>query len=125
MVNSDDVGEEGERFNLSAHKIDKDLLVEILVLPLRHRRLQRDRVHDQRNELRHLLVDKLLVQLVHQDDDDGQLLQHLEAQHRLGDEVVGDVRGPVRHLLLRRDGRHRERLAQQGLNIQIGKIFDL
>lgn len=77
MIDSDDVCEEGQSFNLSSHEVDKDLLVEVLVLPLLRRRLKGDGVHDQGNELGHFLVHVLLVQLVHQHDDDGELLKNL------------------------------------------------
>jgi hypothetical protein len=55
LVDPDDVSQEGKGFDLSSHEVDENLLVEVFVLPLLRRRLQRYGVHDQRNELGHLL----------------------------------------------------------------------
>jgi hypothetical protein len=66
-----------------------------------------------------------LVELIHEDDDNGKLLQHFEREDRLGDEAVGDVLGPVRHLLLRGDGGDGEGLAEQRLNVQLGELLHL
>lgn len=50
--------------------------------------LQDDGVHDEWDEVCHVLVHLLLVQLEHEHHDDGQLRQHLQGQHRPGDQVV-------------------------------------
>ena len=78
LVDADDVGEKRQRLDLRAHEVNEDLLVEVLVGALGRRRLKRDRGHDQWDELGHFLVDKLLVELVHQHHYDGKLLQDLK-----------------------------------------------
>ena len=80
LIDSDDVGQEGERLDLRAHEIDEDLLVEVLVGELSLRRLERDRVHDQRDKLGNLLMNELLVKLVHQHHDNRELLKDLKLE---------------------------------------------
>ena len=104
-------------------KVGEDLLVEVFVRTLRRRRLQGYGRHDQWDELGHFLVDELLVELIHEHHNDGQLLQALEGQHRLRDEVVRDRLLVLRHrLLLGRDGRHGERLAEHGLQVEVAVV---
>jgi hypothetical protein len=64
-----------------------------------------------------------LVQLVHEHNDDRQLLQHFERENRFGDETVGDVLRAVGDLLLRGDGGYGEGLAEQGVNVQLGQLL--
>jgi hypothetical protein len=56
----DNIGQEGERLDLRPHEVDKDLLVEGRTLAQVLRRLEADRVHDQRYEFRHLRVYEVL-----------------------------------------------------------------
>ena len=77
MVDSNDVGKEGERLDLSTHEINENFLVEVLVLSLLWGRLQGDRVHDQWNEFSNFLMNKLFVELIHENDNDGQFLKNL------------------------------------------------
>ena len=51
-------------------------------------RLQYNRVHDEWDELGHFVVYMLLVQLIHQYDNDWQLSQYLEWHVSLWDEVI-------------------------------------
>jgi hypothetical protein len=77
LIDANDVSEKRERFYLSAHEIDENLLVEIFVLALLRSRLKGDGVHDQRNKFGNLLVNVLLVKLIHQHHNDGQFLKNL------------------------------------------------
>lgn len=50
--------------------------------------LQDDGIHDEWNEVCHILVHLLLVKLEHEHHNDGQLCQHLQGQHSTGYQVV-------------------------------------
>ena len=64
------------------------LRIQSLGLPVLRVRLQDNSVHDEGNEVSHILVHLLLVQLEHEHHNDGQLCQHLQGQHCSGDQVV-------------------------------------
>ena len=70
------------------------------MLPVLRGGLQRDGVHDEGDELGHVGVHVVLVQLVHEHHDDGQLGQHLQALHSFRDNVVlkAGNRAFARHL---------------------------
>ena len=88
LVDSNDISEKGQRLDLCGDEVNKHLLVKGGVGALGYGGLQHDGVHDEGDELSHLVVDVLLVQLVHQHHDDRQLSQHLQGHHRLRDQVV-------------------------------------
>ena len=60
----------------------------VMLAPLLLLRLQGDGVHDEGDELGHVGAHVLLIQLVHEHHDDGQLRQNLQRQHRLRDQVI-------------------------------------
>lgn len=88
LEQSNDVGEERQRLDLGAHKVHKHLLVECGRIPVDLRWLESDRGHDEGHKVGHLLVDELLVDLIHQHDDDGQFLEHFEREHSFWNEIV-------------------------------------
>ena len=71
----DCVSQEGERLDLCAHEVNKKFFVEVLKRPKLSTRLQSDCVEDCRQESHNRLMNILLVKLVHEDEDDRQLLK--------------------------------------------------
>lgn len=85
----DCVRQERERLDLRAHEINKKFFVEIFHDAEFPARLERDGVENRRQERDDVLVDVLFVQLVHQDEDDRQFLQHFEGVSAAGKNLVG------------------------------------
>ena len=61
---------------------------EMVSRPLWSGGLERDGLHDEGYKLSDIIVYVLLVELVHENDDDGQLCQHLQRLGRSRDQVV-------------------------------------
>ena len=72
----DDVCKEGEELDLHGHKVDIHLLVEGGRLSSLERGLEHDGTHGERNELRHCVVHRLLVQLHTEHNFNFKRIQH-------------------------------------------------
>ena len=103
---------------MSLNEVDEDLLVEVGAVSEVQRWLQADRVHNQRDELGHPRVYMVLVQLVHQNHNDRQLLQHLQGQNSLGNKAVAKVANSVRGFLRLHRG-DREASMRRSVNVQL------
>ena len=88
LVNADDVGEEGQGLYLCAHEVNEDFLVKAGRCTMLRTWLKGYCRHDQRNEIRDILMDVLLVDLVHENDDYRKLLQDFQRKHGFWNEIV-------------------------------------
>lgn len=71
-----DVRKKRQRLDLSAHEVDENFPVESGRIAMNLRRLKSDCGHDEWNKVGYLLVNELLVNLIHEDNNDGQLLEN-------------------------------------------------